>query len=86
MTLMIHRITFGSYRYGRKNSPIKKNYDYVGSIRSRLKEYIEHGNLEHLIDIANLCMLEFEQGQHPNRHFKLIDDGEHVEAQKNELK
>ncbi len=78
MRLMIHRLTFGRYRYGRKSSSILREYEYVRSIYSRLDKYCKDGNLEHLIDIANLCMLEFEQGRHPKRHFRAIDDGEHV--------
>ena len=62
MRLMIHRITFGRYRYGGKNAPIIKSYNYLDSINNRLNQYKSDGNLEHMIDIANLCMLEFERG------------------------
>lgn len=79
MKLMIHRIVFGRYRYGRKDKVIKINYDYIRSIKDRLRKYNEKGNLEYLVDIANLCMLEFELGNHPNKHFKSTDDEIHVE-------
>lgn len=80
MAFMINRITVGRYRYGRKDAPVRKRFKYLDSIQQRLKKYRQSGNLEHLVDIANLCMLEFECGEHPNRHFKAIDDGAHVEG------
>jgi hypothetical protein len=79
MKLMIHRITVGRYRYGKKGT---KKYYYMESVETRLHKYSIDGNLEHLVDVANLLMLEFELGQHPKRHFKSIDDGEHVHAYK----
>jgi hypothetical protein len=79
MRLMIHRITFGRYRYGRKDAAVCINYNYIHSIKERIIKYQKDGNLEHLVDVANLCMLEFESGKHPKRHFKAIDDGDHVE-------
>jgi hypothetical protein len=33
-----------------------------------------------LVDVANLCLLEFEEGEHPRRHWQPTDDGEHVET------
>lgn len=35
--------------------------------------YQATGNMEHLVDVANLCMLEF--GTYQAKHFKPIDDG-----------
>lgn len=78
MTLMINRITIGHYRYGAKDSPVPKNLDYIASIEKRLNKYREDGNLEHMVDIANIAMLEFEESEHPKRHFKAVDDGEHI--------
>lgn len=76
---MIHRMVFGCYRYGNQNKHNRPLYAYMPSIKKRTIKYQKDGNLEHLVDIANLCMLEFELGLHPNRHFKSIDDGKHVE-------
>lgn len=78
MRLMINRITFGRYRHGKKDAPVRIDYNHVHSIKERIIKYQKDGNLEHLVDVANLCMLEFELGKHPRRHFKAIDDGEHV--------
>ena len=49
------------------------------SAERRMKLYEETGNDELLVDIANLCLLEFMIGKHPNKHFNSIDDGEHAE-------
>jgi len=72
------RLVIGSMRYGRLNDPEKPNYDYVGSIIDRAKMFRKTGNCELLVDIANLALLEFEDGNHPLKHFESSDDGKHV--------
>lgn len=68
----------GRYRYAKMNSPDKGGYDCVGSAMKRLQLYVETGNQEHLVDAANLCLVEFVAGDHPDKHFEAADDGEHV--------
>ena len=75
--LMRNRMVLGAFRYGLLNDPKKPNWDRIPSIQRRLVAYQQDGNLEHLVDAANLCQLEFEEGRHPNRHFAAVDDGEH---------
>lgn len=70
--LMRNRMILGAFRYGRLNAPGKAPYDRMPSIAKRALEYTRTGNLDLLLDVANLAMLEFEEGTHPNRHF----DGE----------
>lgn len=77
--LMRNRLIMGAIRYGRINARKKKKYNRVDSIRQRLDLYEETGNAEHLVDIANLCMLEFEEPNHPNFHWKAQDDSIHTE-------
>jgi hypothetical protein len=75
--LMRNRLVMGAFRYGRNfenRSPDKPQYDRVGSIKRRCDLYIKTGNTEHLVDIANLAMMEFGEGQHPNRHFSSVDE------------
>jgi hypothetical protein len=44
-----------------------------------LRKYKADGNQEHLVDAANLCMVEFIQPAcHPSPHFTPSDDGEHA--------
>lgn len=76
--LMRNRLIMGALRYGRLGSEGKPKYDRIESIRKRLNEYERAGNDELLVDVANLCVLEFEEGEHPTKHFRAIDDGEHA--------
>ena len=76
--LMRNRLIMGALRYGLLHDKNKPTYDRMASIKKRADKYAETGNLEFLVDMANLCLLEFEEGQHPKKHFHAIDDGEHV--------
>ena len=76
--LMRNRLILGAVRYGKINLPGKPIYNRVASIQKRLVKYSETGNKEFLVDIANLCLLEFVECRHPKAHFDSIDDGEHV--------
>lgn len=60
--LMRNRMRVGCFRYGALGERGKKQYKRIDSIRKRLKKYIDTGNKEMLVDIANLCMCEFEEG------------------------
>lgn len=77
--LMRNRLLIGRFRYGLMRKQKPNGYDNIGSALKRLKLYKETGNLEHLVDAANLCLVEFVTGQHPDKHFEAADDGEHVE-------
>lgn len=81
--LMRNRLVMGAIRYGKIGAPGKPTYDRVASMQKRLAKYTETGNKEFLVDVANLCLLEFVECAHPNAHFSAIDDGEHVEVQHN---
>lgn len=76
--LMRNRLLLGALRYGKIGIKNKPKYDRVESMIKRLTKYKETGNKEFLVDIANFCLLEFVERNHPNEHFSSIDDGEHV--------
>lgn len=76
--MMRNRLIMGALRYGLINEEGKPRYDRVGSMKRRLDLYSETGNLEHLVDVANLALMEFEEGRHPNAHFASLDDGHHT--------
>lgn len=80
--LMRNRLLVGRFRYAKFGTQEKGAYDCIGSALSRLRKYQDTGNLEHLVDVANLCMVEFEHGDHSNRHFEAVDDGEHVQRKR----
>lgn len=76
------RLIVGAFRYGRlqhggprAESRGKPAYDRIGSIVRRIEMYRKTKNKEALVDIANLCLCEFVEG---DGEFKPVDDGEHV--------
>lgn len=77
--LMRNRLAMGYFRYMPLSEQPKGHYNNMGSAERRLNQWKETGNDELLVDIANLCMVEFMKGVHPNKHFKSEDDGEHVQ-------
>lgn len=60
---MVDRMHVSFFKYG----PLRKGYpQYVSALKSlklRLEKYEQTKNLEHLIDAANYCMIEF---MHPS--------------------
>ena len=72
--LMRNRLIMGSFRYGKFGSAGKGSFDSITSAIHRLRAFQSTGNLEHLVDAANLCLVEYVAGQHPLRHFNSIDD------------
>lgn len=73
-----NRMLMGYFRYGSLQSQIgKAKYDNVGSIKKRLELYLSDSNREHLVDIANLAMIEF--ATHPDYPFVAADDGLHTQ-------
>lgn len=75
---MRNRLVMGAIRYGRINEQNKSQYNRVESMLKRLHKYNESGNKEVLIDVANLCLLEFVECHHPLQHFHAVDEQEHV--------
>lgn len=78
--LMRNRLIMGAMRYGKIGEKNKPKYDRASSMIKRLNKYSETGNKEFLVDVANLCLLEFVECNHPNQYLHSIDDGEHVTA------
>ena len=78
--LMLDRLLIGSFRYGQKQNPRQgPSYDQMTSIINRARAYQIDGNDEHLVDIANLALIEFYVGRHPLKHFSAQDDAHHCE-------
>lgn len=69
------RMFIGFYRYGdTKRYAESKEYDIVKTIEKYLAFYREDGNLEHIVNIANYCQIEFMYPQHPLAHFDSIEE------------
>lgn len=80
--LMKDGLLMGAFRYGLLKAPGKKQFNRMKDVRDRSKLYEQTGNMEYLVDMANMCLLEFEEGIHPNKHFRRTDDGYHTEEKK----
>jgi len=72
--LMRNRLVIGALRYGRLHARAKPRWDRVAGARKRLNQYEASGNLECLVDVANMALLEFEEGFHPKRHWSDINE------------
>lgn len=59
-----------------KYGPLKANYeeykcmDAIGNLKKRLEKYLETGNTEFLVDIANFAMIEFMYPSVEGAHYK----------------
>jgi len=77
------RMVMGYYRYGGLTSPTRRAtlHDNVGSAIYRLQQYYRTGNQEHLVDAANLCMVEFVLPScHEDPSWHPVDDGQHTRS------
>lgn len=83
-TYMRNRLAFGYFRYGPLTSQKKGEYNNIASMIKRLGLYMETGNDEILVDVANIAMVEYMRGDHPLKHFKSVDDGIHTQKRKKE--
>ena len=74
--LMRARLVMGALRYGTLSEKrIKgKRWDLIEPIRKKVELYEQTGNTEYLVDAANYCLLAFECDNHPNKHFRALDD------------
>lgn len=74
--LMRNRMIMGGIRYGtlrsQKTNPPSHIY-LLAMIKQRLEKYADDGNTEHLVDAANICLVAFEIGTHPKKHFYAQD-------------
>ena len=83
--LMRNRLIMGCFRYGALRRKNKPKYNKVDSMQQRLDLYREDGNAEHLVDIANLCLVEFVDESHPNFNWSAQDDKNHVTELQNQF-
>ncbi len=78
--LMRNRLVLGFFRYGEMHGTTKTTDDRIKYLAYKVSLYKDTGNLEHLVDLANVAMVEFSQGTHPNKHFGAEDDRAHIGA------
>jgi len=80
-TLMRNRLIVGGIRYGPMNGD-KPSWDYAAEGIKRLTQFQKTGNREILVDVANMCALEFEARFHPKSHWKSTDHGTKIFARR----
>jgi hypothetical protein len=80
---MRNRLLMGAFRYGLIADPGRPDFDRVEYAHRKLRRYLHTRNLESLIDVANLCLLEFEDGVRRGQPFASIDDTDEHQRVKN---
>ena len=81
--LMRARLVMSFFRRGAHRGQLMPPYANVSCAIRRLASYLADGNREHLVDAANLCMVEWIRGpsgmgEHRSPCWRTIDDGEHT--------
>lgn len=72
--LMKPRMVMGAMRYGHLDDVSKPHFNNIESALRRLRKYRETGDKEMLVDVANLCLVEFSEGNHKKAHFGSIGE------------
>ena len=62
---MLNRLYVGDLRYG----PPDRRQLYASRLYKEVEAYKKSGNAEHLLNIANYCVLEWIAPEHKNHHF-----------------
>jgi len=74
--LCMNRKVLGSMRYALMHDPAAANWDGIKSAKERLERFEEDGNLEHLVDVANLCEIKFVRLRARGYKVTPIDDSD----------
>jgi hypothetical protein len=82
--MMLNRLVMSFFRRGPHRGAVIPPYANISCAIRRLTEYLTDGNREHLVDAANLCMVEWIRGalgmgEHPNPKWAPVDDGVHTQ-------
>lgn len=59
---MRYYLIIGAFRYGVLNAKNKPQWDRITACFERLENYRKTKNKEMLVDVANFCLLEYEEG------------------------
>lgn len=76
--LQKNRRFVGCLRYGERDTVGSTKYNPLAEAHKRIDLYAADGNLEHLVDAANYCQIEFQYSTHPLKHFTSHDDAFHA--------
>ena len=70
---MSDRMSMSYYKYGPVQQGFSDKVNAIETLKLRLKQYMETGNKEFLMDVANYAMIEFMLPKHPNAFFRPTD-------------
>lgn len=70
---MANRMAMSYFKYGPIAMAYPDRVNAVASLKIRLQKYLETGNTEFLLDVANFAMIEFMKPAHPSAHFSPTD-------------
>lgn len=73
---MANRMAISQQKYGDIEEVPRIGTDVLGSLEQRLEKYRTTGNIEWLLDVANLALIEALTSQHPKVHFRATDSDE----------
>lgn len=68
----------GALRYGLMSEQDYGKNDLIREALKRINKYKTTGNLEHLVDAANMLLLQFVHGRRLGQKIISIDDDEHT--------
>lgn len=73
---MLDRMSVSHHKYG----PLATKFPHltagIANSRRALNAYTEDDNLEHMMDAANYCLIEFMHPSQPAAHFRSTDSSE----------
>lgn len=70
---MRNRIATSHFKYGWARDTFPEKGHAIATAQLQIITYYETGNIEHLIDAANYCMLEYMAPSLPHSHFEATD-------------
>lgn len=73
---MKDRMAVSYFKYGKVADAYPHKVNAIESLHKRLDRYLETGNTEWLMDVANFAMIEFMHPAHPEAHFRATDSNE----------
>lgn len=73
---MRKRMAVSYHKYGFMKDAAAAGVDQPASLVVRLQRYLDTGNTEWLMDVANMAMIEFSHPCHPEAHYRPTDSDE----------
>jgi|SRR6185369_4940774 len=70
---MAARMCVSFEKYGAVRDAYPSKVHAINSLKLRLDKYLETGNTEYLMDVANFAMIEYMAPGHAGAHFKAED-------------